>query len=152
MAITTVCEFYKTRDGLAPEMGTVVAAEAIKRGDPITPTAANLGTADRIDDAAEKVLGVAAGDAASGADCLYYVANYNNLFIIPCVDVAGDCYDDSDDKYTTCDFVDFTTGAMGIDCTTDVSHQVQLLGLAPGETDDTHGNKVIAFFALRSVG
>ena len=148
MAITTVCEFYKTRDGLAPEMATIVASEAIKRGDPITGVA----TAYRVDDAAEKVLGVAAGDAASGEDCLYYVANYNNLFIIPCVDVAGDQYDDSDDRYTTCDFTDFTSGAMGIDCTTDTSHQVYLLGLAPGSTDDTQGNSVIAFFNLRAVG
>ena len=142
--------FYKTRDGLAPEMGTVVAHEAIKQGDVITPYASDLDQADRMDDAAEYALGVAAGDAGAGAKCLYYVANYNNLFIAPTE--AAKEYDASADKYTTCDLSVFTSGAMAIDCTADTNHQVRLLGLAPGETDDTSGNSAIIAFNLRSVG
>jgi hypothetical protein len=142
--------FYKTRDGLAPEMGTIVAHEAIKQGDVITPYASDLDQADRMDDAAEYALGVAAGGAGAGADCLYYKANYNNLFVAQTE--AAKEYDASADRFTTCDLSVFTSGAMAIDCTADTNHQVRLLDLAPGETDDTSGNKAIVMFNLRSEG
>ena len=143
-------QFYKTRDGSYPEMGTITAHEAIKKGDVITPYASDLNQADLMDDAAEYALGVAAGDASAGKDCLYYKANYNNLFIAPTT--ASKQYDASDDRFTTCDFGAFTSGAMTIDCTADVTHQVRLLDLAPGETDDTSLNKAIIMFNLRTEG
>ena len=143
-------QFYKTRDGSYPEMGTITAHEAIKKGDVIVPYASDHNQADLMDDAAEYALGVAAGDADATKDCLFYKANYNNLFVAQTE--AAKEYDASADRYTTCDLSVFTSGAMAIDCTSDTNHQVRLLDVFPDDTDDTSGNRAIIMFSLRSEG
>jgi hypothetical protein len=81
--------------------------------------------------------------SASGTDIMIMPATPWNVFSIG-LDGSGEQYDDSADRFTTCDIGTFTTGSMVADATANVYGQLQLLGREDvyGEEDDdsTNGN------------
>ena len=129
--------------GSTIEMEGTVGATAVKKGDILIAgaTAEVLIPMIAVDTV---VVGVATNDAAVGGTVNYTPAFPWNVFAIRTATATP--YDDSADKFTCCDVVDFTSGAMEINPEDGTASDVLLYGLADGETDDTADNVALCIF------
>lgn len=134
--------------GGTTEIDEITLAEDCKKGDVLVAdeSGGDNDTAALMDDAAELPIGVALEDGETGDVVNYIPATPWNVFAIKTASTKK--YVASADRFTYCDFTDFTSGAMQIDPATDSSHNVLMLGLADGETDDEAQNVVLAVFNL----
>ena len=138
--------YVKDTNGTHQPLAYITAHEAVKAGDALTLYVSGQNQTDLTDDAAEYVLGVAAHDAAAAATLAYYPATDSAIFEAV---TATTNYIDATYRFQTCDLGAFTSGAMTINPGSDVNHQVRMLGLADGETDNSSGNKCYIKFNLR---
>lgn len=149
----SVAYIYPVRNllGGSTEIEHIELAEACKKGDVLVAdeTGADNNTAALMDDAAELPIGVALEDGSIGDVVSYTPAYPWNVFAIKTA--ATKKYVAAADRFTRCDFTVFTSGGMQIDPATDVSHNVLMLGLADGESDDTVQNVVLAVFNLSGI-
>lgn len=124
-------------------MEGTVGATAVKKGDILIVGASQellipMIAVDTV------VVGVATHDAAVGATVSYIPSFPWNVFAFKTATATP--YDDSADKFTFCDVVDFTSGAMKINPEDATASDILLIGLADGETDDTAGNVALGIF------
>lgn len=145
MAAPTI-SFARNRQGGSTEILIMTTAEAVKKGDVLVAdeSGADNNTVARMDDTAELPVGVALHDVASGEEVSFIPASPENIFYIKTSPTKK--YVAAADRFTTCDFDTYTSGAMTIDPATDTQHHVQILGLKDGESDDTAANVVEAVF------
>jgi len=148
MAVPTVCAMRRL-DGQGSHLLTMtVGATAVKQGDPCMIGAAqNLVVP--ITAATDVVVGVATHDAIVGAEVRMIPADGMQVFKFRCK--SDKKYVDGTDRWTLCDFVVFTAGAMTIDPATDAGHSIYLIKLADGETDNSNGNAALGVFNLKYV-
>ena len=102
--------------------------EAVKRGDIIVP-ATDKSHAARMDDNAEFALGVVTHDSAVNTIVAYVPATPWNVFAFL---IETTKFDDSADRFSTCDVSNYSTGAMAIDPGTDSTNMIWQLGRREG--------------------
>ena len=130
-----------------PVIHRVASDTSILVGDAVTPDSVALDQVDRVDDAAEAILGVACATTLAAASGIFYPATDGAVFTVPTVTVG---YVEATHKNSFCDINTFTTGAMAVLPGVTGNAQVQLLGLVEGETSGSAGNLVYIKFNLRS--
>jgi len=134
------------------QLGTVepiyetVGATAVKKGDPVK-AGATANVVIPITAAGDIVIGVAMHDAAIGAVVALMPVNAEVVYAVKCASTKK--YVASADKWTTCDFTDFTSGAMKIDPATAAQGDVLMIGLADNELDNTNENVTLCIFQKR---
>ena len=139
--------YVQDLNGVHNPMIQRVASEETKVGDAVTPDSVALDQVDRVDDAAEAILGVGCATVAAAGTGYYYPATDGAIFEVPTVTTG---YVEATHKNSFCDINTFTSGAMAVLPGVTGNSQVQLLGLVEGETSGLAGNLVYIKFNLRS--
>ena len=122
MAAPTIW-FVKNLLGGGEVLDYIEVDEAVKRGDIIVP-ATDKSHAARMDDDAEFALGVVTHDSAVNTIVAYVPAFPWNVFTFL---IESTKYDDSADRFTSCDVSTYTSGAMAIDPGTASTNMIWLL-------------------------
>ena len=140
-------EYVKDLNGIHNPVVHRVASEDCKLGDAVTPDSVALDQVDRVDDAAEAILGVACVLVSAAATGIFYPATDTAIFKVPTVTTG---YVEATHKNSFCDINTFTSGGHAVLPGVAGNAQVQLLGLVEGETSGLAGNMVYIKFNLRS--
>ena len=139
--------YVKDLNGIHNPLIQRQANEQCLVGDAMTPDSTALDQLDRVDDAAEPIIGVACATVLITATGLFYPATDGAIFTVPTVTTG---YVEATHKNSFCDINTFTSGAMAVLPGVTGNAQVQLLGMVEGETSGTAGNLVYIKFNLRA--